>query len=189
MNVKMLLVSDAIFGNGTSIPGEEDVSILCDDQGFPYYKAGTWKGLFREQLERLLQWKSVPEDEISATLQALLGESGDENNDARKLRFSDLALSDCVKSAVLDQTGDDPEMIRRIFSNMRTFTKLTEEGLAKEHTLRVARCVNKGLAFHGSILCLDQDRNLVTETLSMMKFIGTMRNRGFGKVEFSEEGK
>lgn len=188
MNVKMLLKSDTIFGNGASIPGEEDISILCDEQGFPYYKGGTWKGLFREQLEQLLEWKGLPRDEIESTLQALLGEGGDESNDPRKLRFSNLTLSDSVKSAVLGQVGDDPDMVKHIFSNTRTFTKLTDDGLAQAHSLRIARCVNEGLTFYGSISCRDQDRELVKETLSMMKFIGSMRNRGFGKVEFSEEG-
>ena len=46
LKIKMQLISDVVFGNGMSIPGGEDISILCDEQGFPYYKGGTFKGIF-----------------------------------------------------------------------------------------------------------------------------------------------
>lgn len=38
MKIRMELLSDAIFGNGMSIPGGEDISVLKDAQGFPYFK-------------------------------------------------------------------------------------------------------------------------------------------------------
>ena len=50
MKIKMELLSDVIFGNGMSVPGGEDISVLCDSNGFPYYKGGTLKGIFREEL-------------------------------------------------------------------------------------------------------------------------------------------
>ena len=56
MKIKMELLSDTIFGNGMSIPGGEDISVLSDENGFPYYKGGTFKGIFREELERFLDW-------------------------------------------------------------------------------------------------------------------------------------
>ena len=59
MLIQIRLLSDAIFGNGQSIPGGEDISILCDDKGFPYYKGSTFKGIFREELIRLLEWKGI----------------------------------------------------------------------------------------------------------------------------------
>ena len=54
MKIVMRLLSDTIFGNGESIPGAEDMSVLVDDYGFPYYKGGTLKGIFREELGRYL---------------------------------------------------------------------------------------------------------------------------------------
>ena len=48
MKIRMELLSDAIFGNGMSIPGGEDISVLKDAQGFPYFKGSTFKGVFRE---------------------------------------------------------------------------------------------------------------------------------------------
>lgn len=44
--IEMTLLSDAIFGNGLSIPGGEDIATQMDDQGFPYLKGNTLKGIF-----------------------------------------------------------------------------------------------------------------------------------------------
>ena len=38
MKIKMQLISDAIFGSGISVPGGEDISVLCDKDGFPFTK-------------------------------------------------------------------------------------------------------------------------------------------------------
>ena len=59
MKIKMELISDAIFGNGASIPGGEDIAVLSDEYGFPYYKGGTFKGVFREELNRYLSWTGL----------------------------------------------------------------------------------------------------------------------------------
>ena len=56
----MELLSDAIFGNGMSVPGGEDISVLRDMYGFPYYKGSTFKGVFREELYRYLEWTQNP---------------------------------------------------------------------------------------------------------------------------------
>ena len=46
--IEMTLQSDAVFGNGLSIPGGEDIATQMDDAGFPYLKGNTFKGIFRE---------------------------------------------------------------------------------------------------------------------------------------------
>ena len=54
--IEMTLQSDAVFGNGLSIPGGEDIATQMDDAGFPYLKGNTFKGMFREELINLLGW-------------------------------------------------------------------------------------------------------------------------------------
>ena len=41
LKIRMQLISDVVFGNGESVPGGEDISVLRDKYGFPYYKGGT----------------------------------------------------------------------------------------------------------------------------------------------------
>ena len=92
MNIKMMLLSDAIFGNGSSIPGAEDISILCDGNGFPYYKGGTFKGIFREELGRYLELCGKSETEIRKIVTELLG-MGLSDDDHEQIIFSDFTIS------------------------------------------------------------------------------------------------
>lgn len=98
--IRMELLSDAIFGNGMSIPGGEDISVLKDAQGFPYFKGSTFKGVFREELQRYYEWQgeSNPEEKVKV----LLGFGGDDNIlNERKMVFSDFSLSNGVKKGYL----------------------------------------------------------------------------------------
>ena len=78
-------------------------------------------------------------------------------------------------------------IVTDIFTNIRTLTSMTEEGIVKEGSLRSLRCVNKGLYFYSEILCKKEDEKTISEILSMIKWIGSMRNRGFGKVKITVE--
>lgn len=189
MKIKMQLLSDVVFGNGMSIPGGEDISILCDEYGFPYYKGGTFKGVFREELERFLGWTVTDKTEVEKKLHELLGKGGDDfREEKKKLVFSDFHLSDYVKEVVLGEIGtDNPDAVKNALSHIRTFTAITDEGIVEEGTLRSSRCVNKGLYFYSEVNCKEEDKALVKEVLSLIKWIGSMRNRGFGKVKITVE--
>ncbi len=190
MKIRMQLLSDVIFGNGMSIPGGEDSSVLCDENGFPYYKGGTFKGIFREALEQYLEWTIPDEAGIQERADRLLGKSGDDMvSYPGKLVFSDFHLSDYVKQQMLAEAkegqGECRDAILHALSHLRTFTALSEEGIAAEGSLRSFRCVNKGLNFYSRMECSREDEELVAEVLSCIKWIGTMRSRGFGKVRLS----
>ena len=181
MKIRMELLTDTIMGNGMSVPGAEDISVLHDREGFPYFKGTTLKGIFREELERYKEWTKGDFD-----VDELLGKSGDD--DAKgKLIFGDLHLSSGVRNAVLNEIGAERPMdILDTMTNIRTFTRINDNGIADEGSLRIARCVNKGLVFYGDIWCDETQRGLITEILGLIKWIGTMRNRGFGKIVISE---
>ena len=191
MKIKMQLLSDTIFGSGVSVPGGEDISVLCDKDGFPYYKGGTFKGVFREELYRYLEWIGKEEAEIENTVMRLLGKGGNgEEITASKLLFSDFVLSDYVKEKILEEvgTGDGhAEIVTDLLTHTRTLTAIEEDGIAKEGSLRSLRCVNKGLYFYSSISCVPEDEALIRELLAMIKWLGSMRNRGFGKVKITVE--
>lgn len=189
MKIKMELRSDVIFGNGVSVPGGEDISVLCDEYGFPYYKGSTFKGVFREELTRLLMWEGLAKTKEEAESQAavFLGKSGEDClKEERKLIFSDFRLSDQVKDRILEEIGiDNKQEVLNCFTHLRAFTSISEDGLAQDGTLRIGRCVNKGICFFSEITCKKDDEKLVKEVLELIKWVGTMRNRGFGKVSLS----
>ena len=188
MKIKMELLSDVVFGNGMSVPGAEDISVLCDEYGFPYYKGGTFKGVFREELKRYLSWTLSDEDNIEDFVVQLLGESDANGTDNGKLIFSDFHLSGAVKQKMIETIDKDKaDIIKESLTHIRTFTKIGEDGMVKDGSLRSCRCVNKGLFLYSEIKCRPEDESMVKEVLCLIKWIGTMRNRGFGKVKISVE--
>lgn len=182
LNIKMTLLSDTIFGNGRSVPGQEDISVLRDTNGFPYYRGSTFKGIFREELKRYLGWKGKSEKEIKEAYTRLLGSEGSADETGGNMIFSDLTLSKGVRATVLNVLKDDETAVLDAFTHIRTFTKIGSEGTVDYGTLRLARCVNKDLIFYGNVICEEDDEALVREVLGLMKWIGTMRNRGFGHI-------
>lgn len=43
--------------------------------------------------------------------------------------------------------------------------------------------MNKGLNFYSEVRCSQKDEKLVEDVLSTIRWVGTMRSRGFGKVK------
>ena len=165
VKLRMTLLSDAIFGSGFSIPGGEDIAVRRDGRGYPYLKGSTFKGLLRESVENLLVWTGGDQ----ATLDALFGTSGWTGKTSdRRLQFTDLTL---------EEPPEDPE---NCFGS-RTFTKL-EEGVVQDGTLRQAACICSGLTFVGSLVCREEDLSLLRDGLRGVKYVGTSRSRGFGRV-------
>ena len=166
--VSMELCSDAIFGSGYSIPGGEDIAVCRDEQGYPYVKGPTWKGLLRESLENLAAWGGA----ASADVDALLGEEGWSGlADGRRVQLTELRL---------DHPPADPEDC----FDVRAFTSL-ENGVVKQGTLHTAACVRKGLVFSGQLQCGGGDVELLRSALAGIKWAGTRRSRGFGRVRFA----
>ena len=165
LRITMELKSDAIFGSGFSIPGGEDIAVCQDNDGYPYLKGSTLKGLLRESLENWLSWIGAD----ASLADELLGVSGwDGTTDERRVQLTPLTLV------------DPPEEPESCYS-LRTFTSL-ENGIVKEGTLRMASCIRRGLVFTGCLTCSEQDTDLLKSALMGIKWVGTMRSRGFGRV-------
>ena len=182
--IQMELDSDGIFGSGKSRPGGEDICVQADAQGFPYMKGSTIRGIFREELINHLCWQGLSEAEIRDQVTALLGEAGyDGIEAARKLRFTDLTLLSAVRQRILAEEAGPAEILG-MFTYLRTFTAL-EDGMVKEGSLRIGRCIKRGLHFYGAVECAAEDTVLVREVMERIKWVGTMRGRGFGKVRIT----
>lgn len=165
LGVTMELCSDAIFGSGFSIPGGEDIAVCEDGAGFPYLKGSTFKGLLRESLENLMAWTGAD----SSVVEALCGASGWEGTaDGRRLQLTALFPNP------RPQTPEDC-----FFTRM--FTSL-EEGVVKTGSLRSASCIRRGLCFTGAVTCDEGDVDLLRQAVQGIKWVGTLRGRGFGRV-------
>ena len=132
--VQMELRSDTVFGSGFSIPGGADLSTRRDALGYPSISGATFKGLLRESLENLLARSGQPE----TLAEELLGKGGWAGLESpRWVQLTGLTLV---------QPPEDPE---RCYHD-RTFTQL-ENGVVKSGSLRMARCVSRGLVFTGTL--------------------------------------
>ncbi len=185
--VHMKLESDAIFGNGMSVPGGEDISVQTDVQGFPFLKGSTFKGIFREELINYLAWEKKTGEEAEAIVERLMGVSGSHDLESPgKMIVSDLCLHPDLIKQIQEEEELSPREITEMFTYLRTFTSL-EGGLAKEGSLRSARCIKKGLNFYGICVCQEEDAAMIKDVLGLIKWVGTMRSRGFGKVNVTGE--
>lgn len=170
LQIKLELLSDAIFGSGHSVPGGEDIAVCQDENGYPYLKGTTFKGLLRESMHDLLEWSGGPTD----TVEALLGKEGWTGTaGGRRLHLTPLTLE------------EKPEESETCYDH-RAFTSL-ENNVVKTGTLRSAVCVCRGQTFTGRIFCEEQDVSLVRESVLGIKWLGTMRSRGFGRVKVTAE--
>lgn len=188
MNVKIELLTDAIFGSGASIPGGEDISVLSDEQGFPYLRGSTLKGLIRQAMQNYLVWTKEETDKKMNDLLGAEGHSMSVDNQ-RKITVSDFILPEEIRSLVWREldTRATKETVLDIYCFMRTFTAI-EEGMVKDGSLRTCRCITKGLVFYGTIECMEADEAFILDVLSCLKWIGSMSTRGFGKVKISKVG-
>lgn len=167
LQIELELLSDAVFGNGQSVPGAEDISVCRDSAGYPYIKGTVFKGLLRESCENLICWEGLPEslsDELFGR-DGWAGTAGD-----RRLQLTSLTLKDYPQ---------DPESC---FS-FRAFTQM-KNGVAKDGSLRMARVMSRGLVFGGSITCSAENEGLLKSALAGIRYGGTMRSRGFGQLCF-----
>lgn len=163
LQVEIKLESDAIFSSGYSVAGGDDINVYTDVYGKPYFKGTSFKGLLRENMENIVTWLGQDNQIISI----LFGkESLEYVDEDRRLKFTNFVLKDNDKF--------------NVFSN-RTFTSV-ENGTAKEGSLRTAKIITKGLTFTGEIFCGEEDVELIKSGLLATKWIGSMKNRGFGKV-------
>ena len=165
--VTMELLSDAIFGNGCSIPGGEDISVKTDEDGLPYLSGSTWKGLLREETANLLEWQGTPDS--AATLAQLFGqtEAWHGVDSPRQIFLTPLTLVEPAEA----------------WRENRAFTSVDPNtGTVESGSLRIAACIRRGLTFAGTITCQEQDSALLRDALRCIKYVGTSRTRGFGRV-------
>lgn len=168
LTVQMKLLSDTIFSSGYSIPGGEDISIKRTENGKPYLSGSTMKGLLRETIENYLVWTSSDE----SILHQLFGkESCADSDSKRRLVFSDWTVDEQETSLPQEE-----------WVSTRTFTALKED-VVKQGSLHLASCLNNGIVLTGMIICDSVDENLLKDSIPFLKWVGLLRNRGFGKVE------
>ncbi len=177
IKVRITLLGNTVFGSGKSIPGGEDIAVLTDTEGFPYLKASTFKGILREAIKNIIDWTGDETD-----INELFGEGGECATYENRLIFSDFTVHEGIKEAM---RGIGRAKITDCFTGIYTFTGI-KDGIIDDGSLRSCRYIEKGNIFYGEILCPEKHRELTERGLRAVKYIGTMKTRGFGRVKVEE---
>ena len=97
---------------------------------------------------------------------------------------------------VLQTTFKDtirPENVLDYYTSLRFQTAIDEKtGIAKDHSLRNIRVLDRGITFKGTVSLINASEiheQALALALQNLRRAGTNRNRGFGQIECEMEGQ
>lgn len=185
--------------------GREDIihdsDAVHDSYGVPYFPGKRLKGLLYESALELVEMGAKFNKRDIDILFGNIGEtriridnfylkSSTEAEDAEKIRSSWSYLENKYPEIF------NTENVWQSYTEVRHQTKIDEAtGTAEDKSLRNMRVVQKGLYFIGDIYLLaganriNDDENIVEQALLNLRFAGSKRNRGFGRIKCKKYSK
>lgn len=180
-----------------------DSDAVHDSYGVPYFPGKRLKGLLYESALELVEMGAKFNKRDIDILFGNIGEtriridnfylkSSTEAEDAEKIRSSWSYLENKYPEIF------NTENVWQSYTEVRHKTKIDEAtGTAEDKSLRNMRVVQKGkrLAFIGDIYLLsganriNDDENIVEQALLNLRFAGSKRNRGFGRIKCKKYSK
>lgn len=195
--IKIKLLSESIFGNGGSENNSVDIDILKDEIGVPYFKGKSLKGKLREEAEYITNYIKSDRVDLKSMMYELFGRSGEFNNNT--LKFSDCTISENIwknlKYAVDSKKIISKNDIVNSFTEVRSFTRINEEGFTENGSLRQARVIKKNLVLYCNIETIKDlsniEKGLLAASIAALRNLGSMESRGKGLVScrLYENGK
>lgn len=197
--LKVKLVSPAITASGEGFGAIIDTDIVFDETGLPYIPAKRIKGCLRDSALEVEEMFTSSKISFPLNINKIFGDTGKKTS--AQVYISNLYIKDYAKNkewlnyflesdkykAVLSK-----DRILGTFTQIRKQTAIGDKGVAKEHSLRTARVINKGICFFGDIKTANKDDDIInTLILACLNFrhMGTMRNKGFGEIKCSLHDK
>jgi CRISPR-associated protein Csx10 len=192
LKLKIELLSDTMIGSGDGYGAVIDSDVVYDEIGIPFIPARRIKGCLRDsalQVVERLNFANInlfSEDDVKN----IFGKKGAKFS--ADIRFDNLFISDYEKtkavfSFLIKNKKDDfsIDSIINSFTNIRRNTEI-EKGIAKEHSLRTMRVLNKGISFEGDVAIDSSNDNsnfLIALAAMNLKRIGSKRTRGLGEIK------
>lgn len=193
--IEIKLKSETVFGGDGKQLGTVDIDIQADEFGLPYYSAKTLKGVLREQAEwyvNLLENSKKPIYEKA--LLRLFGKPDQikeavHNGNYDALRFGDAKLSDAIYEAIKKENFHPREVLNNVTA-IRSMTSIdSDTGTAQDKSLRQVRVMLPGYIFYAPVFLNDplstEEKNLLENSVKLLRHIGIMRHRGKGEVTCS----
>lgn len=189
--LKIKLLSDMCCGTGEGDGIRQDISSTYDKNGFPIIYGRRLKGLLRDKVEFMQERGYIAE----GTSEKIFGTGYFKGN----IRVGNAQLSNIneLKEELECLTDDqrkiiNPTSIEEIYTVNRYSTAI-DNGIAKEHSLRIVGMFPKGIEFKAVIemdFSKDSDEfTVISDACKLLRNMGVGRNRGYGEVrcELSED--
>lgn len=178
--LKITLRSDLVCGSGIGWGSVVDTDVTYDDYGFPYIPARRLRGLLKEALWELEQFgvKTIKSTELF----------GDEENSGHlfKVYNGQLAHIDMLHKEVKKLNLNSIDVLS-YYTTVRYQTRIADDGIAEDGSLRSIRAIKRGLTFYADLECEKDDLNIIKNCCALIKHMGTNRTRGFGEVTITVE--
>ncbi len=197
--LQLELLSPTLVGSGVGSGATIDSDIVVDDIGIPFIPAKRVKGCLLDaarEIEGIFSVAGIEKSDLQ--IEPAFGKPG--NDTSAPIYFSNLYIKDYelnktwlnyfLKSEAHKDLKDlvTYEQILKTFTEIRQQTKINNNGVAFDHSLRTIRVLQKGLTFYGDVqIKTDEEQIINTLLLACLNFrrFGTKRNRGFGEVRCS----
>lgn len=175
-------------GSGLSAGADVDALVIKDNNDFPFVPGKTIKGLIRDAVTDLLEFKY--KDFNVGLLRKTFGNSEDKHfgNDITMCQgeafFSNVELPETYQRAIKDNHAQ-----QFLFQSISQ-TAIDDNGIAQNHSLRKIQ-VTVPCTLEGSINDVPEGMTeLLNDACSYIKRLGVGRNRGLGRCEIKiEEAK
>ncbi len=195
--IKIELKSDTLIGSGEGFGALIDSDIVFDELGIPYIPGKRIKGILRESYEEIIGLLIKNVSSSFSPPDDLFGKVGSGKETA--LVISNLYVKEYedIRRHLQKLMVQHPEIFNfesviEAYTSLRQQTAIDSDlGIAREHSLRTIRVLNRGICFFGKIIdsedILKKDHNKEILALACMniKRIGTQRTRGFGEVKWT----
>lgn len=188
--IKITLKSDLCVSTGHAFAGVIDTDVCADGNGFPYIPAKRLKGVMRQAADLI-----CTKEEINRIFGegGISGHNGFYLGDAMMCDMEEIGREISAIKKTDKHSSLTTQNVLKLFTAVRAQTKLDENGVADENTLRYTRVVNqylpkcissdqKEVSFEAPIEYDESDQTRLENIVKVVRHIGMDRNRGLGNI-------
>lgn len=192
--VQIQLLSDTLIGATEGYGAIIDKDSVSDEVGLPIIPGKRVKGILRAEAELLNKFQPIAiqsdknNDDKKTAIEMIFGKAGMTDKNTEYLSVSNFTLPDYeanntyLKYLIQEEKISRSEVIAH-FTTMRMMTRIDDDGIAENTSLRTFRVLKKGLVFEGE-LTFDSDYLADFKSIvALTRRIGSMRNRGLGQIQ------
>lgn len=191
--LQLELLSAATFGRGDGVAGLVDREVEHDEDGFPFLRGRTLKGLLFEAAEDLVfAFEQLGEESWAAVRNAVFGRPGSGVPGQGILHVGDARIPDALRALTRNEYWRSnkkefhPDEVIAACTGIRRQTAMNPDGGPARGTLRSMRVVLRGTLLESALLFAREPKAeewaLLTGATLELRSAGTGRNRGRGRL-------